>query len=69
MHMKVLIELIYNSQQTNVKGGHFLNEDLADFDATFFNFSSETARTMDPQFRKQLETAFEAFENGMYSIV
>lgn len=27
----------------NVKGGHFLSEDVALFDANFFNFTSELA--------------------------
>jgi|SRR5271170_3837824 len=29
--------------QTNVRGGHFLAEDIALFDAAFFNLSAETA--------------------------
>ncbi|RHZ65528.1 type I polyketide synthase [Aspergillus thermomutatus] len=49
---------------TNVKGGHFLEEDIALFDAAFFNFSSEVASTMDPQFRLQLETVYEALESA-----
>lgn len=27
----------------NVKGGHFIDEDIALFDAPFFNLSAETA--------------------------
>ncbi|EAW12416.1 type I polyketide synthase [Aspergillus clavatus NRRL 1] len=49
---------------TNVEGGHFLEEDVSLFDAAFFNFSSEVANTMDPQFRLQLETVYEALENA-----
>jgi acyl transferase domain-containing protein len=53
---------------TNVRGGHFLSEDVSLFDASFFNFSSEVAATMDPQFRLQLETVFEAFESAGMSL-
>lgn len=49
---------------TNVEGGHFLEEDISLFDAAFFNFSSEVASTMDPQFRLQLETVYEALESA-----
>lgn len=48
----------------NVRGGHFLSEDVALFDANFFNFSSELASVYDPQFRLQLELTYEALENG-----
>lgn len=65
-----------------MRGGHFLTEDVAKFDAAFFNFSSETAsvrasvkekkygvtnsnKTLDPQIRLQLESVYEALENGM----
>ncbi|CAI7653198.1 unnamed protein product [Penicillium pancosmium] len=49
---------------TNVEGGHFLEEDISLFDAAFFNFSSEVASTMDPQFRLQLEIVYEALESA-----
>ncbi|KAI9879283.1 MAG: hypothetical protein M1830_009013 [Pleopsidium flavum] len=49
---------------TNVRGGHFLTEDIALFDASFFNLSSETAASMDPQFRLQLESTYEALESA-----
>ncbi|KAL4922536.1 hypothetical protein BDW62DRAFT_54743 [Aspergillus aurantiobrunneus] len=49
---------------TNVEGGHFLEEDISLFDAAFFNYSSEVASTMDPQFRLQLEAVYEALENA-----
>ena len=48
----------------NVTGGHFLQEDVSLFDASFFNFSTEVASSMDPQFRLQLESTFEALENA-----
>ncbi|KAJ5504483.1 hypothetical protein N7463_007357 [Penicillium fimorum] len=44
--------------------GHFMNEDVGLFDAAFFNFSAETAETLDPQFRLQLESVYEALENA-----
>ncbi|KAK0641933.1 hypothetical protein B0T16DRAFT_334009 [Cercophora newfieldiana] len=49
---------------TNVIGGHFLSEDVGLFDAHFFNLSAETAAALDPQFRLQLESTFEAFESA-----
>ena len=50
--------------QTHVKGGHFLDEDVGAFDAAFFNYSAEMAQVVDPQFRLQLESTYEALENG-----
>lgn len=38
--------------------------DVANFDAAFFNYSAEMAQALDPQFRMQLETTYEALENG-----
>ncbi|KAL4893539.1 putative polyketide synthase [Aspergillus ambiguus] len=49
---------------THVKGGHFLDDDIAAFDAAFFNYSAEVAQTVDPQFRLQLESTYEALENA-----
>ncbi|KAM5469274.1 Type I Iterative PKS [Microsporum audouinii] len=49
---------------SHIRGGHFLREHLALFDAAFFNFSTETASTLDPQFRLQLESVYEALENA-----
>ncbi|KAL1841095.1 hypothetical protein VTJ49DRAFT_7426 [Mycothermus thermophilus] len=49
---------------TNVIGGHFLNEDIALFDAQFFNLSAEMAAALDPQFRLQLESTYEALESA-----
>ncbi|KAI0173502.1 putative polyketide synthase [Hypoxylon sp. FL1284] len=49
---------------THVKGGHFLDEDVATFDAAFFNYSAEMAQAIDPQFRLQLESTYEALENA-----
>ncbi|GAB1214119.1 hypothetical protein ATERTT37_003279 [Aspergillus terreus] len=49
---------------THVKGAHFIDEDIGLFDAAFFNFSAETAAALDPQFRFQLESVYEALENA-----
>ncbi|MCJ1405286.1 hypothetical protein MMC11_008513 [Xylographa trunciseda] len=48
----------------NVKGGHFLLEDLAVFDAPFFSLTPAEAASMDPQQRWLLETAYRALENA-----
>ncbi|MCJ1283862.1 hypothetical protein MMC26_003193 [Xylographa opegraphella] len=48
----------------NVKGGHFLAEDLAVFDAPFFSLTPAEAASMDPQQRWLLETAYRALENA-----
>ncbi|KAL7625005.1 hypothetical protein AAE478_004219 [Parahypoxylon ruwenzoriense] len=53
----------------HVRGGHFLEEDIGLFDAGFFNFSAETAAALDPQFRLQLESVYEALENAGLSLV
>ncbi|KAJ5175582.1 uncharacterized protein N7482_001459 [Penicillium canariense] len=45
-------------------GAHFLDEDVSEWDASFFNFTSDMAKTMDPQIRLLLETVFEALESG-----
>ncbi|RYP73024.1 hypothetical protein DL771_003892 [Monosporascus sp. 5C6A] len=49
---------------THVKGAHFIEEDVGLFDAAFFNYSAETASAMDPQYRIQLESTYEALENA-----
>ena len=38
---------------------------MAAFDAAFFNYSAEMAQVVDPQFRLQLESTYEALENGV----
>ncbi|KAM0815914.1 hypothetical protein AB5N19_01715 [Seiridium cardinale] len=45
-------------------GGHFLTEDVSLWDASFFNFTADMAKAMDPQVRLLLETAFEAFQTA-----
>ena len=49
---------------TNHRGGHFLDQDIAAFDASFFGISASEAHAMDPQQRLQLEAAYEAFEDA-----
>ena len=49
---------------TNHRGGHFIDRDLAGFDAGFFGIPPSEAHAMDPQQRLQLETAYEALENA-----
>ncbi|KAL2174429.1 polyketide synthase [Thermothelomyces heterothallicus CBS 202.75] len=46
------------------KGGHFINEDLAAFDAPFFSLTAKEAAAMDPMQRWTLETSYRAFENA-----
>ncbi|KAH6857080.1 hypothetical protein B0I37DRAFT_301053 [Chaetomium sp. MPI-CAGE-AT-0009] len=53
---------------TNVVGGHFLKEDVGLFDAHFFSLSAETAAALDPQFRLQLESTYEALESAGISL-
>lgn len=48
----------------NVRGGHFLEQDLACFDAPFFSITPQEANAMDPQQRLALEVAYESLENG-----
>lgn len=48
----------------NVTGAHFLQGDIAAFDAPFFSINPTEAASMDPQQRGLLETAYRAFENG-----
>ena len=48
----------------NATGGHFLDEDLAYFDAPFFQITLQEARSLDPQQRLLLECTYEALENA-----
>ncbi len=53
-----------NNGTTNHRGGHFLSQDIAAFDAAFFGISPLEAQAMDPQQRLLLEVSYEAFENA-----
>ncbi|KAB5577906.1 putative polyketide synthase [Coniochaeta sp. 2T2.1] len=46
------------------KGGHFIDQDIAAFDAGFFGMAQHEAETLDPQQRVVLETSWEAIENA-----
>jgi acyl transferase domain-containing protein len=48
----------------NIRGGHYLKQDIAAFDAPFFSITPNEAKAMDPQQRMALEVAYEALENG-----
>lgn len=48
----------------NAQGGHFLSDNVALFDAPFFNVTAAEATAMDPQQRLLLEGTYEAFENA-----
>lgn len=50
--------------QFAVKGGHFLAEDPAYFDAPFFSTTRSEVLSMDPQQRLVLENVYQALENG-----
>ncbi|KAF4120336.1 hypothetical protein GMORB2_3137 [Geosmithia morbida] len=50
--------------QNNVKGGFFLTEDLARFDAPFFGLTKAEAASLDPERRLPLECAYETLENA-----
>lgn len=52
----------------NQKGGHFLDQDLAAFDAAFFGVPPREADHMDPQQRVVLEASWEAAENSGISM-
>ncbi|KAL8810346.1 MAG: hypothetical protein Q9200_002647 [Gallowayella weberi] len=53
-----------NKGTTNAKYGYFLDQNLGDFDAGFFNISGKEAEAMDPQQRFLLEVVYEALEDA-----
>ncbi|KAJ6103160.1 hypothetical protein N7486_005587 [Penicillium sp. IBT 16267x] len=48
----------------HVQGGHFLSEDPAYFDGSFFNITKNELMTLDPQQRLVLENVYHALENS-----
>ncbi|KZF19523.1 hypothetical protein L228DRAFT_214821 [Xylona heveae TC161] len=48
----------------NAKGGHFLKEKSATFDAPFFSITKNEAISMDPQQRLVMENVYHAIENA-----
>ncbi|KAL4968650.1 uncharacterized protein BDV14DRAFT_196951 [Aspergillus stella-maris] len=48
----------------NAYGGYFLQEDVRNFDNSFFEINNIEATYMDPQQRKLLEVIFECFEDA-----
>jgi acyl transferase domain-containing protein len=48
----------------NNRGGHFLSQDIAAFDAPFFSISPAEAKAIDPMQRMLLEVVYEAAENA-----
>ncbi|CRG86478.1 Fatty acid synthase [Talaromyces islandicus] len=48
----------------NPTGGYFLQDDIAHFDAPFFNITAQEAVSMDPQQRLLLECSYEALESA-----
>ncbi|OKL61272.1 hypothetical protein UA08_03198 [Talaromyces atroroseus] len=53
---------------TNVQHAYLLDEDIREFDASFFNIHSKEADSIDPQQRLLLETVYEALESGGHTI-
>ncbi|PHH81251.1 hypothetical protein CDD82_1190 [Ophiocordyceps australis] len=48
----------------NADGGYFLNEDVREFENTFFGINNLEATFMDPQQRKLLEVVYECIEDS-----
>ncbi|KAF6807279.1 polyketide synthase [Colletotrichum musicola] len=48
----------------NCRGGYFIKDDPAVFDAPFFSISTKEAAAIDPMQRWTLETSYRAFENA-----
>ena len=52
------------SNTTVARGAHFLKQNVAAFDANFFNISKSEAESIDPQQRIIMEVAYEAMESA-----
>ncbi|KKY36930.1 putative polyketide synthase [Diaporthe ampelina] len=52
----------------NARGGYFVKEDVATFDAPFFRITAQEAQAMDPSQRLALELSYEALENAGVSV-
>lgn len=55
--------------QFNGGRGHFIDDDVAAFDAPFFSVTSKEAKAMDPMQRWTLEASYRAFEKGEKNIL
>lgn len=56
----------HNAVKVRCRGGHFIDEDPAVFDAPFFSVTANEAASMDPMQRWTLEASYRAFENGWW---
>ncbi|TGJ87999.1 hypothetical protein E0Z10_g779 [Xylaria hypoxylon] len=70
---RVNLESFYDADPTRFnklhnKGGHFLKQDPAVFDAPFFSITAKEAATMEPEHRLTLEASYRAFENAGMTI-
>ncbi|KAI1112504.1 polyketide synthase [Nemania sp. NC0429] len=52
----------------NADGGYFIDQDLRQFENSFFNINNLEATYMDPQQRKLLEVVYECFESAGISM-
>nr|ALQ32786.1 putative polyketide synthase [Fusarium babinda] len=55
-------------QKWNGRGGHFIEDDVAAFDAPFFSVTAKEASAMDPMQRWTLEATYHAFENEILTV-
>ncbi|KAK3382595.1 fatty acid synthase S-acetyltransferase [Lasiosphaeria ovina] len=53
-----------NYNKVQCRGGHFIDEDPAVFDAPFFSVTAKEAASMDPMQRWTLEASYRAFESA-----
>ncbi|TLS26121.1 hypothetical protein PpBr36_04786 [Pyricularia pennisetigena] len=63
---RISVGAVRSSQYNKVqcRGGHFITEDPAVFDAPFFSVTAKEAASMDPLQRWTLEASYRAFENA-----